>query len=769
MLRFRLFYREEASVLPIFAMGLVVFLGIVGISVDLNFLFNSLTSLKSRADIAATAALRAYWELEVDDELSEQQQHQARLGAALQRAKEVSAFEENLPFYKILLGGAGGKQNNLCLWQNGSCSDLSVPVEDLNGYLIPGTWHSVEPEVGCDDAGLSGECPCFSGQWRGPCFRPLDSGTFRANAFQVELKTSENSPMPSVMARFIGQDAFRPEAIGTSTLNPRRLIFALDFSGSMDDQTDPFPVSETTYKLTSSTCPPRDEYLSWDDVYVDSRNHIVGTYPEDGIAAREPFGWSYVRMPRDRNGDPSGSVRYKSDFQCFEIPDDGLGPAAYLINTYPGPDDDTAYEGPQPLTRTLDAIHIALEEMQERGVPGDMAGMILFDRYIHEMRYFPMVSPRSENDPSDPGPFDQMLIMTDRFHPNHWQERINHLAFVRVDPVDIDRDCWDETFPGYDGSQFKCQNRGIFSNIPWALREADRMLTEEHSDWTEADNQVLLFSDLLANCTGDPYGGLNNLSCKESADYIVYGEDTVRYQLLEPTYIPKRITLNLFPSGSDNLGFHTQLMPNGKAGDKCDCLTEEEARQIGIGLGKNETDLLEKDGQYFTNVFLDISFSNLGYSWDHIASFWEDDPINLWDILKDSDPNTMYSRTQSWYWNVAVPTGGLWAVTREPCLLDPDDPSRGFGNVMDKVKAMCRHGMASNNNVCRAPVWDRELSPGVTRIRGSQNMKGWTDQRGRMYCDPLGRLRSQQLRDYMKQILSQTPYSLSAPLRSVID
>lgn len=751
---------EKGVVLPFLAVSIVALLMVVGLAVDLNLLFNSITGLKNRADLVATSALRAYWDEEANGVATEAEAHRLRLAAALTEAKRVAAHSENLPFYKILMGSSDSKHNNLCLWGDDGCSDPSGA--SLNGWLIPGSWFSFEPTGGCAAWSEGGTCPCnAAGVFAGPCFRPLDADDFRASAFQVELQTTEDEPMPSLFARFAGQAFFRPTAIGTASLKPRRLIFAFDFSGSMDDSTHPQNLGESTYKLVSPTCPDDPlEHLNWNTLEL-AETHIVGTYDLD--YSPEPFGWSFATMPAQRPsgvpGDDPPIARYKSDYRCFQVPNDPVGPAAYLIDTYPrvGDDPDPGYTGPQPLTRSLDGLSYALNRFSERGVPGDLVGLILFDRYIAPERYFGPVPPDRSN-----AVFQDMLAIADRSHPDHFQKRLDHLALVRVDPVS--REC------AADDWEHECKTRGIFSNLQWAIRESERLLTQ-FSDWPDADNQVLLFSDMLSNCRGDPYDdegewrGLENLWCIDDSGMIEWSElNTI--DMMRDHIVPKRIVINPFPAGSANLSPHTEIVPNGKAGALCDCLTEEESRlqNIGLGTGSNTVYKRNSDGKVFTNIFDNY----WDYTFQNYATFYCKPACEIggWDLLKDTDPNTTYARPQNWLGILAKPTGGVWGLVRPPCTADPNNPDAPAADITDKLRAMCRAGMPGG--ACRPPNTWHEMNPWDTGIRGASGLKGWTDQYGRLFCDPKGRSTDQQMRDYMDQILGQSPYSLNAPLRSVV-
>ncbi len=658
----------------------------------------------------------------------------------------MAALSRNAPALSILREGTSENYDalRLCSDSSSGCSRATDAGQD--GWLIPGRWYYAEPEPSCASSTMLGECPCPANVWNGPCFRPLDPGETRVNAFQVELKTKSSSPFRTVFARFLGQKEFRPTAIGTASLIPRRIIFGVDASGSMQKETHLDSQAESTYKLISPD-PSLDCSGTPGTLSLANPNNIITNM------TTEQFGWEYQQMPDIRPGPGTSTQHYKSDYTCFSVPNDPLGPANYLIDTYTKTDvpssDPNYYEGPQPQSRIFRAIKIALEEFAKRGVPGDLVGVYAFDRHVYDSapdRKLGPVRP-SYSEPE----FQDMMTLVDPTDPNHWSERAERMWFVRIDPEP-------------DGAMipWEVSSRGIFSNLYWFLAVAHQDLTAQ-SDFEYADNHVVLFSDLLANCRPPningafPYGvaGPNTMRCINNLDTLYYSKYHSVRTMINSHYVKDGIALNLIASGTGDLGYFRMPQSN----NKCGCMSEEQFRedpQANLGL----------DSAFYTQIYnngkTQIHSSAEG---TYLTTYYLPWSPQILTYLFDNNPDTKFYEVHEWYVRAARNTGGLWGPILDCCRETPHDTSSPCTDITSVLESGCQglnaYGADTDGNGCA----DSGVPLSFHRMPANQN---YTDYYGRLTCDAQGRDADQQMLDYIREILGQNPYVLVAPNKSVI-
>ncbi|MDD2941527.1 MAG: hypothetical protein PHC51_01035 [bacterium] len=682
---------EKGSIIALVAIVMTVLVLFAALSIDTARLFTSDSEHRHNAEFIALSAIEGYYTADFDPSDSAETRHQKRLQSAIEKAETVGGYAT----YMTLDSGEIVKSGSLS-YPNGYTVD---GVHNGNsGVIIPGRWWSEEPTETCAVyTEGSSTCPCLDGAWRGACFEEVDPEDSAISAFQVDLKTPDESPLTLLFAKAGGTDA---ESIGLNaraigSLTPRRGMFLVDLSKSVVAEThlakalniaDPGTQRGFVgYELdtSSSSCPfdgannvcPNDLSCTFlhteeDDTY----NNFFASPP------------AYARSLDDIRGIITGppTRHFKDDYRCYSV--DYLDKSTateqnihreFLVDVNWQNTSNTSdyYVGPQPLTNILGGIHTAFSLFEQRSVRSDLAGVLGYDRSSNiDIRTL---------EPSIPGSdeFTDMKEMFDVSNPGDLTAKALRAQAMFFPRPDND--------PVVGGGANNTDIRG-------AIEVALSKLANESSSAT-AENFIVLFTDGITNCVrSNTFGarGVDGKYCQNN-EPVYNASVTEVLNYADQQLVPRKIPIHLFMFGND-VSPHTFLTTS--VDKPTVCMGELEARVRGVAYYKTGGTL---------------------------ASASSATPFYTANQISD----------------LAKKTNGFFLPIRPPCKVSGVNT-----DVTATLDAACAtKGVGYVKGV---------YTPTAVVV------PNFTDGSGRLICDPKGRTQDQQITEYMEQILGDNPFSL---------
>lgn len=683
-------------VVVLIAAALLLF---AGIAIDSAIVAGSKAQQRHAAESVAAASLQAFSAAGGDS--------WAKLTVAIDRADQILGSNYMLadPYLKI-------PDEEKELGTNQSTSPAAS-----HGRIVPGVWY-FRPEPGA--CGGPTPCPCDTASaWATPCFRPLDFSdagdlVTTPNAFHVLLSTSESSPVRTLFAKLAGHEFVAISSSATVAVIPRHGVFLADLSRSSHRETH-IPV-ETTEQYSPGD--PRLTGYSW----MQSSEYAfkIGNLPcpadhSNPCLPETPFMYPYPVVPSictieggllpdlydviynfyeipngpiirwERSGQETPPTKhFKDDYACYSATytDDTTPPVSktvhYLVDTFTGATDTgETYEGPEPLSSILDAVHYGVNLFRSRAVPGDLVGLLGFDKSAKiAQRRFDLISSGTTD-------FQEMLDVTDVTGQDAGKlatRLSDHLLFTRV-----------------EGG----------ANFAEAVDRALSMLTAAPGA-AEADNFVVMFSDGIANCTTDQSTG--DRTC--GLDFSSYQASVqAAMQVVETTYVQNNVRLHMVLLG-DHVTPHTLLrVSKRETATEKSCMDDEEARLENPPLD-----------------FVDYSSYDVG----NAEQAFQD--LILPAGASFPDPNRWYMAVRK--------TGGLWLPVRPCCA---------------SLAGVCTDVRPDLTLRCKCDGCDEATKQAETP-GDVVTLPPYTDDYGRIVCDPKGRTRREQFHDAIDEILQESPF-----------
>ncbi len=621
---------------------------------------------------------------------------QEKLTAAVSKAENVAGLN-------FLLSAPGKKQveNGQIGFSSGISTNTAHRSEA--GKLTPGNWWFNKPLV-CP-AGQTGSCPCVNGAipnpWR-PCFQAATSASATINAFRAEIFTKPTSPLKHVFGRLMKQEDLTIRSEATASLSPRHGMFLIDLSPSI--------VHDTHLRNGSNV----NKYAF----------QLLGP----GAAASNPLCSTMVCActsddqpnPCPTKGTPTTGCLFANDGDKVVYDRDSIEDTR---GASIGP--NTKHYRSDYRCRIVDSFHLL-----ENGV-----------HYGHKALHYLVDTKWERRNPGYPDPnyyigpeplttilagINSALVEFEKRAVSG--DRVGAIGFDTV-PSYYQR-MFLPSAPGTTGAQKFAELKAMTDVSNPASREAQIQhlffpRTPEHNwdtiatstqtvlertinelkkdpDFSVSDNFIVMFSDNISNCTSNGY-------CVDTFFTHNFSIHDVQNNWISKL-VGERIRLYSIPVGKLS-GAHTLVAPSstGKG-----CMDNDEAKDANL---------------MFVNPWLDSP-----------ANPTRQDYTNAFDQMVKSSAPFMWP---NWYYAFAANTGGEYMPLRSPCL----DASNKPTDISDTLKA-----------ACSAATYG--VDPTNPRLPVTVSVPNYTDAKGRLTCDPLGRSPVQQMKDFVGKIMTKNPYVL---------
>lgn len=588
-----------------------------------------------------------------------------------------------------------------------SVGSLSLPTGYItsgthtgdSGVIVPGRWWSIEPSNGCGTyPDTNNACPCPLGIWQGSCFEAVDSTDRSINAFNVRLKTPDSSPLRFLLttAGEIDQKTAQLNASTFATLTPRRGMFLIDLSRSVVSETH-IPKNDT---VTEADPDLQRTFVAYE------LNKTSSACPANGTSGLCPTSGSCT------------FVNYSED-------------ASY----------NNLYASPPSIANSLDDIRGAIEGPPTRHFKDDYLCYRISYKDASRTngtvsnitRHF-LVDTNWSNTNVGPDYYVGPQPLTNIFTGIHtalslFKERAvrtdlaGAIGFDRSSAIDVRT--MDLTNP--DSSEFESMVKKFDVSNPsdmaaQELRATSMLFPRPNADPVLGNGATN--SDLLGalQTATEKLTALSDAAATE--DFIVlftdgltncirnpsqadgkYCNDNSTYYLssinellayARDTIKPLKIPVHLVMFGKHG-GPHTLLYYDGRTGK---CIPEEE----------------KVTNRYFAP---DSRLYASGGTYDGTDTYYSANRIRM----------------------VSRYTDGLFLPVRPPCQKNGHD-----ADITEDLEAICQTKYAARTRP----------SPFPQAVGASD----YTDTRSRLLCDPKGRSESQQIEDFMAEILGENPYSL---------
>lgn len=687
--------QSSGSVVLILTILLPLIMAAVVFSIELSRLGVFSDRLKQVAEHAAQRSLMAYARSDTGAPLSS-------LLAARREANNVGKLEE--PFsYVFSSFPAAAEQIVFPLEQS----------EQTHGVLTPGIWH-FKPPKDCQIYATSASCPCPGGAWQGACFEELkasaagsDPEKFKLNAIQINLRLSTKYLPEKLLTALLGAERMQLSAKATAAIIPRHGVFLLDLSRSMK----------------------RDTHLNYEkQVREVSGGALRSNTRALTLAAEYAF-------KLDRIKDAAGNYQIASSCPqpetCTEngaclVADGKMRTYNFLFNGEVREGNlledqrDPAFPSEKTKHYKSDYQCLALSYAED-GKPH--AANYLIDTYEGQS------SDGGKYDGPEPlntllvGLHEALSILKKQEVPG---DRIGMLGFDQSAAIDKrcmrgqGADCAalistkEASFEDFlsvidiEAQSLATVQRRLSdyllfprldaaSNLPEALKKTRQMLEQSSND-NYSQNFVLVFSDGVSTCT-------SSRSCSDDeSGFSASFQETKG--ILSKDFLEKGVRVHFVLSG-DYVKPHTLLAPSLDTPGSC--MTEDEARTRGISLVDTRG-----DSSAFTNAVL----------YGQSASFFH-------------PANAFFSLVQG--------SGGHWAPLRECCR----DASGNCSDVRSQIQALCAESEPGSSEISDPYLPEGSLIPKV--IANS----AFTDDAGRLSCDPAGRSKREQIKNYISQLIGE--------------
>lgn len=575
-----------------------------------------------------------------------------------------------------------------------------------NGAIYPGMWYFRPPAI-CPST-ASG-CPCNStGTYTGPCFEEYTAAEYATrepNSFRVVLKFSNTSRYKTVFMHLKGADTVMLSSEATAALIPRHGVFLIDLSRSSHSDT------HMPYESASGAQRPI-KYAGESAFKVNSSCQPV--------------------LPNTPNGCMTQNV------------------CSILGGSYPG-----LYDA---MWNTNSGLYGMLATPPARltippGMPVDIRKHYRSDYQCYLVSYTDdRTGPETDNYlvdadthavstaayPGEPvtgyqGP-EPLVSMLDGVNYALTELEKNKVPGDYMGAIGIDRSASirERTFamspPDLNAAtpygelvylsdiatqssasiQDRYQGHFFFPrlnaslNFPEALERARDMLRNT-PDANNAENFIVLMSDGITNCNG-------NRLCDSPDSEQAFSDSFIETEnYVDQNLVPDSIKLHFILLG-DNVGPHTLVYKSNRYSDRC--MVDTEARTDPSGA----IDFVE-------SVTGNAPFMN---AMRYAAGQYYFGPNKFYRLVRKTD--------------------GVWGPVRRACQ---------YGvNLSPALNSTCKNASANSS-----PPFSKITSSNPSLPRDSSG-NPVADGYGRLMCDIAGRSRREQIREYMGEILSRTPYTV---------
>lgn len=743
---------DSGVVLVILALICLALLLLAGLALDTSALKTAKKEQILLSDSVASVAMSAYSASAAPGPLE-------RLEEARNSAEALAKLNVNASFTKSFLKNPAAQQD-LGPKQAGGAFIPGPSGQGESGNIVPGKWHYVPTWLAPDFDKTTGACigarpcPCDdNGKWAGPCFQPLNldvpsTPPVSVNAFRADLHLRQDSPLRTTFMKAVGQEYLNVFSSSVVATRPMRIIYLVDLSRRSHSETHlpyevvgagvtaKFTAAESAYRLTNKTCAGAETYGfpgssatcphitlpcssgtnfpttdcqfagGWfDGLNTASYNYHCGSTP-------------FLPSPARVVASHGSRLRLRTEYRCVTVNYEEAGvakPAApYMVDIYRGGTKDvTPFIGAQPLGDMLNAVSLGLDRMKRRNVRDDFAAIIGFDQNADiNVRKFPQEAPGTTefSTMASPGTteYDDMADFTSDAADPLLRYR-DHFFFPREDAL---------------------------ASFPAALHAAARMLLSR-SDYSAADNHIVLITNGFSNCYDDTNG---DHVCGRWDDQV--SERTSINKAIEfaqKELAPKKIHLSVLMF-SEMVKPHELKKRGTLSTNSGRCMRENEAAEQGLAYTNPGPEPAEPfnpaDPSYTSHVD-----SALNPSQNSSATPKGVDPNTGAVTYRafHTYPNKLYSAVSS--------TQGVWGPVRKPCAPESEQLAGGKscadGGLDDYLDAKCG-GLATGNAT-------------LGELFGSGSYSPITDADGRLVCDSRCRDRRTQLRDYIDQIFDRNP------------
>ncbi len=727
---------ERGGILPFVSIIAVVLILFAGLAIDTSFLSVSKFDQDSDAGKAALAALHAWKTSSLPTESDKMDLAQNRVASILEKNYSISESRQ----------------------QSFSKTVGDTPTDFASVSF--GDWFFEDP--GCGDAtqtfDTTASCPCPLGVWKRPCFLETSAAEVAnqnktVNAYRVNLSTPQGNPIKNFFGSVAGQADVYLSSEATAASYSKNIIFLIDLSRSSFEDTH-FSQPKIQPSVTGYPGVHLSNYLAGYDeteaannifyaseynfrcnegVYTDCNKHINDGMPTWGCenpASCQMLGGSGLAntiwnsyMASSMAGAPVGHgdtramgpatlrvnplKHFKDDYAGLPLADPSNYGFHYVdahcqASDQPGiiegymDDCPVEYLGPEPLSSVLAGVRHALDLLQ----PVDGVGVIGFDSAAdnYHRRFHGGVSlPTDINDPLSAIPPFVPEPATDISSISPIMQRLREVMDVEA----------------RDGDFFlKRVQKHHFLNldddnldIPEALSEALGVL-QSAPNFDISENIVVLISDGITNCVGGTCGN----------DYQSYQDSmAAAEQIIDDNYIPAGVKFHFINVG-ELAGAH-QILRRGVDPVSDTCL---------------EPGPFSENVQLVNPCASCLDTDSCGTCTDGQAN-WDNFQIGQ---EKFYEANRLYVK--------AVETGGTYRAVLPAC-----DPSLIGGGIS---LAQCRAGSFEDSleNLCEAAP-----SPGDV-----VTVPQFTDDSGRMLCEPGCRTKSEQIKNQMEKIFDSPGFFL---------
>lgn len=728
---------EKGAVLGVLAVIVVTLILLISVAIEWNLLSVASEQAQDFGRTASLAAIEEYF-ADIDNEdvcpqESVLERHACAMDRAVTRVNVVS--QQN-----FLLG-------------NAEASDAEVSLDGGSGArLVAGRWRADEID-GVEVCPNNAPPPCFveceehlgaDDSTSYPC-TDFDSDTLEEigvlpNAFRIEGKFFEEGVVLHLASRMLGSDRLVPHVAATSTFVPRRGCFLVDISPS---------VAYDTHLRWSDGGPycalPGDQLTCGEapgPALSDGfGNHYAFVTKADNTFIQNdyPFmdrGWQYLFEDPSgagtaaRNGAPYIATKhYFDDYARKYVLSDAdydaiTGPGHdsrwdKVVVRHPRPDDegasggtytageDSLYaqvdgypgQGPEPLSSVMQGLNEALQQFKNRHISGDQACLIFFDRSLPWTRVVNLTDD-----------FDYLIQFTDFENP----------SALTVDSVDrgIAQHDLVTNGPGDTGRERSTHFglfpfRATYTDIRLALEEGMGQLDKARESGITASEFLVLFTDGLQNCSSGPEGTI----CANTLGRYQEGMDALIEWFASPDegWDERRVPIHVILNGA-HVGPHTVDLPKEHddaglllpPGQTEDCLLDEEYRKLPVQPEFDFVKGIEKPDE------------------------------GDWNSMGPDAP--FYTAGADWF-KIAVVSQGLWGPLRER-----DD-------------AVCDSGILPDDSP-ETPLRVKYLDSTVYRPFCQSQLLPPGGPEDRRVNDPYCRPKVQQIRDYLKRIIGQNPFTV---------
>lgn len=571
-----------------------------------------------------------------------------------------------------------------------------------DGLLIPGIWHFAEP---ADCTLFTTTCPCSDTlPWRGPCFQQVNiDANPEINAFRAELVHHGNSAIRTLFMRVANVESVSMRSMATATTFPRHAVFLLDLSRKAHEETHQPYESGTRDPVTMS-------------ISAESAFALTGSCADYPSCPPGPIA-----------GDPPPGCDIKGGIvpQINRYIWYGTGAFRPIRFATPAQLAGARANTRQHFKQDYRCFDLTWSDPLIRPLP-------FSESYLVDTRFDP---PRNYLGPE---PLSSMMAGVNRgintilantvagdrigfigydFSASVTERTIGLLPPNAAELIQLENltdpanpPCLSN--PGLSARECAASIRMLFprkeggSNLPEAVRRAREMLRLAPPN-EGAEELVVAMSSGLPNCSGNRVCGNSQAAVEASLAEVE--------QILTTRYVDENIRFHMMQL-SEATGPHTLLAPSpgrlNADGTSAGCMTDEEVRRVSPELVNTDVTSGVQPQDYLNALTKADAALQPGFRLSQPHRFFL--------------PNRIYSAVAA--------TGGIWAPIRRACQSGVD--------VTPELE-----------NACRGQTFTRDGSR-----PGTINLPPYTDNFGRLLCEPTGVSTQQQIFNAVDRIFSRSPY-----------